>query len=267
MNYHSDNGPQFVSVEFRNFSRSYGFSHTTSSPHYPRGNGLVERTVQTVKNLPYKSEASGEDFHLALLAYRATPHQTTNVSPAQLLMGRRLRTTLPSVSSALRPVLVPRDTLLASDTGNKLEQATAHDQRKGARHLKELKPGDAVLMWDINTRNWRFPVTVQRTVGKRSYEVLAPTGKLFRRNRHQLLLRPSRRPIPVEVDFDDDDVLPEAPAPACAAAPDNKDWCDHEQVVGGENDILKAGEAMGVAERICAGRVVRPPAWLRDYCT
>ena len=78
---HSDNGPQFVSVEFRNFSRSYGFSHTTTSPHYPRGNGLL----QTVKNLLYKSEARGEGFHLALLAYRATPHQTTNVSPAQLL--------------------------------------------------------------------------------------------------------------------------------------------------------------------------------------
>ena len=162
-------------------------------------------------------------------------------------------------------MLVPRDTLLASDTGNKLKQATAHDQRKGVRHLKELQPGDAVLMWDINTRNWRFPVIVQRTVGKRSYEVLAPTGKLFRRNRHQLLLRPSRRPIPVEVDFDD--VLPEALAPACAAAPDNKDCCTHEQVVGGENDILNAGEAMGVAERTRAGRVVRPPAWLSDYCT
>ena len=64
---HSDNGPQFVIVEFRNFSRSYGFSYTTASPHYHRGIGLVERTVQTVKNLLYKSETSGEDFHLALL--------------------------------------------------------------------------------------------------------------------------------------------------------------------------------------------------------
>ena len=69
------------------------------------------------------------------------------------------------------------------------------------------------------------------------------------------------------MDFDDDDVLPQIPAPACAAAPDNKDCCDHEQVVGGENDILKAGQEMGVAERTRAGRAVRPPTWLRDYCT
>ena len=127
----SDNGPQFVSQEFAQFASTYGFSHTTSSPRYPQGNGLVERTVQTVKALLKKSLFAKEDYHLALLAYRSTPHETTSISPAQLLMGRRLRTTLPSSSAYLQPELVKRPTVYAEDKRGKENQAAYYNKRYG----------------------------------------------------------------------------------------------------------------------------------------
>ena len=45
----TDNGPQFTSVQFAQFTKNNGIKHVTSSPYHPSTNGLAERTVQTFK--------------------------------------------------------------------------------------------------------------------------------------------------------------------------------------------------------------------------
>ena len=45
----SDNGPQFTGQPFKDMCRKWSITHKTSSPHYPRSNGLAERMVRTVK--------------------------------------------------------------------------------------------------------------------------------------------------------------------------------------------------------------------------
>ena len=92
----SNNGPQYSSSEFEEFSKKYGFKHVTSSPRYPRSNGLAERMVQTAKRLIKKAA----DVHIALLNYRSTPLLWCNLSPAQL---RNLRSTVPQTSVHLVP--------------------------------------------------------------------------------------------------------------------------------------------------------------------
>ena len=89
----SDNGPQYSSEEFHQFSTTLGFVHKTSSPTYPQSNGFAERNAQTVKRLLTKAKASNQDPYLSLLSYRNTSFQQMG-SPAQLLMNRRLRTDL-----------------------------------------------------------------------------------------------------------------------------------------------------------------------------
>ena len=95
----SDNGPQYSAVEMKDFASTYVFEHVTSSPHYSRSNGLAERTVKTIKNLMKKSS----DLNMLLLSYRSTPLHWCNLSPSELLMGRRVRTTIPQVSNQLIP--------------------------------------------------------------------------------------------------------------------------------------------------------------------
>lgn len=46
----SDNGPQFVSRDFKEFIRISGMTHVKTSPYYPQSNGKLERFHGTIKD-------------------------------------------------------------------------------------------------------------------------------------------------------------------------------------------------------------------------
>jgi transposase InsO family protein len=142
----SDNGPQFDNRKFHEFAEKWGFVHKTSSPLYPRSNGLAERTVQTAKNILKKAKNDGKDPYLALMTFRDTPRGDGLPSPAQLLYGRKLRTQLPVVSENLDPahhdLKVVRKKL--SDRQNRIK--LNHDQRAMKTPLSTLQPGSNVRL-------------------------------------------------------------------------------------------------------------------------
>ena len=78
----SDNSPLFQSAEFQAFASAYEFTHRTSSPRYPQGNSLAEKSVTTVKTLMKKAAKAHTDPYLALLDFRNTPSERYNESPA-----------------------------------------------------------------------------------------------------------------------------------------------------------------------------------------
>lgn len=45
----SDNGPQFMARDFKEFIRLCGMTHVRTSPYYPQSNGKIERWHQTLK--------------------------------------------------------------------------------------------------------------------------------------------------------------------------------------------------------------------------
>jgi transposase InsO family protein len=45
----SDNGPQFIAKDFKEFIRVTGMSHVKTSPYYPQSNGKIERWHKTLK--------------------------------------------------------------------------------------------------------------------------------------------------------------------------------------------------------------------------
>jgi putative transposase len=45
----SDNGPQFIARDFKEFIRISGMTHVRTSPYYPQSNGKIERFHQTIK--------------------------------------------------------------------------------------------------------------------------------------------------------------------------------------------------------------------------
>jgi transposase InsO family protein len=45
----SDNGPQFIAKDFKEFVRICGMTHVKTSPYYPQSNGKIERFHRTLK--------------------------------------------------------------------------------------------------------------------------------------------------------------------------------------------------------------------------
>ena len=170
----SDNGTQYSSQLFSNFSKSYGFKHITSSPHYPQSNGEAERAVQTMKRLLDKST----DPYLTLLAYRSTPLKL-GYSPAELLMGRNLRTTLPTANSQFKAHTPDEDAVKKRDKKLKESQRKNYNHRHRAKEQSSLITGDLVWITDLRRQG-----TIIREESPRSYTVQTHNGIIRRNQRH-----------------------------------------------------------------------------------
>lgn len=61
----SDNGPQFIAKDFKEFIRICGMTHVKTSPYYPQSNGKIERFHRTLKGDCVRSQTplSLEDAH------------------------------------------------------------------------------------------------------------------------------------------------------------------------------------------------------------
>ena len=94
----SDNGVQFISTEF---SKYWGFEHTTSSLGHQQSNGTVDAAVNIIKRLMRRAD----DLYLTLLEYRNTPPAGINTSPAQRMFDHATRSILPTDSATQTSVI------------------------------------------------------------------------------------------------------------------------------------------------------------------
>ena len=168
----SDQGPQFNSASFCQFGIEYGFQHYKSDPHFPQENGCAERAVQTAKRI-----LSQEDVFLALMTYRATPLDTTGYSPAQLLMGRQIRTRVPMIKSKLLPNWPALEKVAENDAKMKSASAASFDRHHRARPLPQIGQDTPILLKQAEGNKWEEKATVIGSqIGNRSY--------LIRNRRH-----------------------------------------------------------------------------------
>ena len=145
-----DNGPQYVAENFKSFSAQYGFEHVTSSPRYPQSNGAAERAVKTVKSMFQKNE----DPYMALLILRSTPLEN-GYSPTELLMGRKIRTTLPLTENQLIPSIPDMEMVRKKEEQIKQRMKKNFDARHKAITLPMLEKGDTRIGVGCSIR-WCF---------------------------------------------------------------------------------------------------------------
>ena len=138
----SDNGRQYLSQEFQQFAEEYEFTHVPSSPYHPQGNGDVERVVKTVKKLLRDTS----DHNLALLTYQSTPLSWCQHSPAALLMGRKICSTLPISTKSLMPKWPDLNEFCKVDQQFEQKQKKNYDRWHHTSELPTFEEDEPVFM-------------------------------------------------------------------------------------------------------------------------
>ena len=182
----SDNGPQFASTEFEEFSRQYSFSHITSSPCYAQANGFIEHMVQTVKMSMKKVLASGHDFNLAMLVYGAIPQSNKLPSPAEMFNKRKLGALLPicSMQTAYQRETV-HDQMLMQQA-----KQSAH-YNKSARDLPPLHPNQPVCVQQDPKSLWKPALVTEIPSDYKSHSYTAQTEEGSQLHHNRRFMKPN----------------------------------------------------------------------------
>ena len=201
----TDNGPSFISEEFKSFLEKNGIQHSTTSLYHPSSNGLAEKAVQIVKHALLSGEKEGsiqEVLSRFLLMYRVTPHSTTGVSPSELLMGRRLRIRLdlcfPNVDKAVHEA-----------------QRRQKLYRDNSKQLRVFSSGDKVLVKNFRSTKPRWlEGTVDVKSGEMIYVVELANGVRVRRHIDHVRQRDYLVDTKISDQSEDDDTFVDVSSPS-----------------------------------------------------
>jgi transposase InsO family protein len=115
----SDNGPQFLAKDFKEFIRISGMTHVKTSPYYPQSNGKIERWHRTLKSdcIRVRTPLSLEDAQRIVAGFVAHYNDV------------RLHSAIGYV--APKDKLEGREKIIFAERDRKLEQA--RERRKAKR--------------------------------------------------------------------------------------------------------------------------------------
>ena len=288
---HTDNGSQFISEQYKQFSVEYGFKHTTSSPYHPKGNGRADAAVKVAESMLKKAT----DFNSAMLNYRNTPPQGHTYSPAQRMFLRRTQTTLPTMDQLLAPAMINFDIVKEDIAKKRQESKTYYDKSAGAE-LTPINVGSFAYakLPPRNRRNpWVYGEVIQKD-NQRSYSIRTSHGTTIRRNIVQLkpaaappthCLQPTTRPAsegttpnatPLLDSIQHACVNPQD-QPAAPASSSNHQIQQHDPAnprtqKPHEEENQTAEPTLAPKEPSCTplkqtryGRIIKPPAKLGDF--
>ena len=241
----TDNGPQFTSQEFMQFTHSWEFVHVSSSPHHHKSNGKVEAAVKVAKSLFEKALKDNRDPWLALLDQRNTPTESLGSSPVQRLMSRRTRTLLPTATNLLYPKVPENvDQLLRL----KRQKAKFYHDRS-SRVLPEIEIGQDVRVAPLQKNDvWKSGTCVEK-LSDRSYVVQTAADNHFVRQ-NRAFLKPAEKPAP----------LTPSSKPVVVSESQPSDHSSSPATVPDHKTISPMVKRTRT-------RIIKPPARLSDYTT
>lgn len=249
----SDNGTHFVNQDMKHFATEWNFEHVTSSPNYPKSNGMVERHIGTIKNMFKKIEHGGTDPTLALLEYRNTPISNEIKSPNELLLGHKTRGIIPLCvkKNVCEEDRLVRQKLLQRQSEQKLYyDRNSHD-------LKPLNVADNVYVRRQVDKPLEPAIVTKICNRPRSYELQMSNGRKLERNRSHLYETVS------EKNECEKTVQNETLQNASVSNPVRSP----ESIIFKQNVNENSNQNVQNKQTFVtqSGRISRPPSYLKDY--
>ena len=144
----SDNGSPFNSSEFKDYCKNHGFQAKPITPEEPKANGTSENFMKnfakTIQTAISEKKDWRKELNIFLRNYRATPHQTTGKSPAEVMFpNRNFQVKLPSMREVER---YHSDQVLRDRDASK--KAAMKEYADSKKYVKEhgMNIGDMVLV-------------------------------------------------------------------------------------------------------------------------
>lgn len=179
----TDNGPPFNGELFTKWGASIGFTHRKITPLWPQANGEAERMMGTLGKVIRISHLEKKNWKQQLYNflrhYRATPHSTTGISPAEMLYGRKIRTEIPTISSQKKTVRF--EDIAKKDEEMKEKMKRIEDAKNNAVKVN-LQVDDRVLVKQKVSRKSETPYKPE------PYQVTDINGTMItaRNNNHKI---------------------------------------------------------------------------------
>ena len=142
------------------------------SPHYQQSDGLVERSIKTVKRTWKRAKYDQQDEYLALLYLNSQPNEK-GVSPAQKLLSCQFCTNLPLVK------------LLLSQNSFVTETPSPW---KTTHSLPNISQGNVIRICTDEQNLWdKKGIVIKQSNRPRPYHVINENGNVMIRNRRHLI--------------------------------------------------------------------------------
>ena len=137
----SDNGSQFISRMFRNYTKSQNTKQRLSTPYYPECNGQIERLHRWIKErLTLISIDLGVNFvdgdddwsqyiYLIQHAYNSTPNTMTKYSPNKIVLGRDCKIILDELDEKEITTSTPSEYIRMMNNNRRIIQNNANNQQ------------------------------------------------------------------------------------------------------------------------------------------
>ena len=174
----SDGGPPYNAAEYDNFLKAWTIRKRLSSAYYPQSNGRAEAAVKVIKRIlldnvdPQSGSINTDRLSRALLNHRNTPREQTELSPSEILYGKKLRDHLPTKIVGLK-----KEWVIARQAKEIQSLKMKHPSKleKRSCELVPLEIGDSVIIQNqsgARPKQWDRTGIVADVNKHRQYKIL-----------------------------------------------------------------------------------------------